>query len=147
MVFRRTLFGSPPSLLASLPRATDRNSTLARREALSREEARLTQRINQLRGEMDDLSNALHYQPPQSVPPRPAPPPGRTPPGPLHATESLSTLAFINAGRRAQNLPLLTERDIIPGPAQPAKAAKIDPKATANMILECGDRARGRKPK
>jgi hypothetical protein len=60
MVFRRNLFGSRPSLLASLPRATDRDSTLARREALAREEARLTQRINQLRGEMDDLSNSLH---------------------------------------------------------------------------------------
>jgi hypothetical protein len=58
--FRRNLFGLPPALLANLPRATDRNSTLVRREALAREEARLAQRLNALRDEMDALSNQLH---------------------------------------------------------------------------------------
>jgi hypothetical protein len=40
-MFKRTrnLYGSPPSLLAGIPRSTDRDSMLARREALAREEA------------------------------------------------------------------------------------------------------------
>jgi hypothetical protein len=101
---------------------------LARREALAAEETRLAKRIDQLRNEQDDLSNALRQ-------------PNPLPPG-LRATERLSVLAIINAGRRARNEPPLTERDIIAGPEQP-KAQAIDHVILAAQIEHAGRVARG----
>jgi hypothetical protein len=128
MAIRRNLFGLPPPLLAALPRATDRNSTLARREARAAEEARLARRIDQLRNEIDTLSNTLL----QPNPPAPG----------LRETERLSTLAIVNAGRKARNEPLLTERDIVAGPEQP-RAQKIDPGVLAAHIVHASRVARG----
>jgi hypothetical protein len=146
-MFRRTLFSVPPPLLAA-PRTMTRNDAIARREALAREEARLSQRIDALRGEMDDLSNQLHGGGPSPpIPPRPSPPPGQPPPPPgLRETKSLTTIEFINAGRRAQNLPPLTANDIIEGPPQPQRVAKIDAAATAAAIIRAGQVARGELP-
>jgi hypothetical protein len=75
------------------------------------------------------LSNALH-----------------SPPAPgLRETKPLSTLDFVNAGHKAANRPLLTERDLFASPEQPVKAQKIDPKAAADFIIECGERAGGKR--
>jgi hypothetical protein len=142
MAFRRNLFGSPPSLLANLPRVRSHNDIVAERERLALQEARLSRQIDDLRARQDDLSNSLHRPTSPTIPDyRPAPPPGRTPPAPLHKTEELSTVAFVNAGRKARNLPPLSERDLVAGPVQQPKV-----QATATMILRAGERARGIKP-
>jgi hypothetical protein len=57
MGFRRNLFGSPPSLLANLPRL--RNKLVAERERLAREEAKAVERVDTLRDIMDSMSNEL----------------------------------------------------------------------------------------
>jgi hypothetical protein len=131
-MFRRTLFSVPPPLLAT-PRVPTRNDMIARREALAAEERRVLARVEQLRSQMDDLSNALD---------RPSPPSTAQPNEPRpHA----APLAIVNAGRKARNLPLLTERDIERGPEQP-KPQKIDPVATAAQIVAAGNRRRGETP-
>jgi hypothetical protein len=66
----------------------------------------------------------------------PSPPPG------LRETQRLSVLSIVNAGRKARNEPLLTERDIVAGPKQP-KPAKIDPAVLAARIVNAGRVARG----
>jgi hypothetical protein len=61
MAFRRTLYGSPPPLLAALPRL--RNDLLASRARLACEEAKAVERVDQLRSIMDDMSNELAQRP------------------------------------------------------------------------------------
>jgi hypothetical protein len=99
---------------------------LAERERLSREERLAAQRLDKLRGELDELSNQL----------------GIAGPAPLRESEKDPALWMINQDRSRRGLPPLAE--VPPGAPQP-KPQKIDPAKTAKAIISAGRRARGEK--
>jgi hypothetical protein len=109
------------------PRPPDRNSMLAERERLSREERLAAQRLDQVRSELDELSNQL----------------GVARPAPVRESERDPALWMVNQDRSRRGLPPLTKLE--PGPAQPKRGGPIDAAATAKAIVSAGRRARGEK--
>jgi hypothetical protein len=130
MTFRRfRSIGSPPRLLAGLPRAMDRNSILAKREQLAARERSLAQEIERLRAQQDDLSNALH---------QPAPESGR-----------VDVRSMINEELRSRPLDTAAGARLISEAGDRARAGapvKLPPRGSvARLIVLAGRKARGEK--
>jgi hypothetical protein len=108
------------------PRVINRNDLLAERERLAREERLASERLDKVRGELDEVSNQL----------------GVAGPAPVRESERNPALWMANEARARQGLPPLTE--LPPSVPQP-KAQKIDPATTAAAIVAAGRRARGER--
>jgi hypothetical protein len=103
------------------PRVLSRNDLLAERERLAREERQASQRLDALRGQLDELSNKLGVAQRES--------------------ERDPALWMTNQARAHQGLPPLKE--LPPGPPQPKRGGPIDAAGTAKAIIAAGRRARG----
>jgi hypothetical protein len=120
-----TLFPRFPRTAPRLatPRPPDRNSMLAERERLAREERLAAQRLDKVRSELDELSNQL----------------GVAGPTPMRESERDPALWMVNQDRSRRGLPPLTKLE--PSVPQP-KPQKIDPAQTAAAIIAAGRKAR-----
>jgi hypothetical protein len=113
-----------PRLVA--PRPPARNDLVAERERLAREERLASERLDKVRGELDEVSNQLG---------------GASPGTTARDSEGDPALWMVNQDRSRRGLPPLAKLE--PGAPQPKRGGAIDPIATAAAILSAGRNARG----
>jgi hypothetical protein len=108
------------------PRAPTRNDLVAEQARLAREERLASERLDRLRGQLDEIGNQLG---------------GAAPGTTLRESERDPALWMVNQDRSRRGLPPLTKLE--PGAPQPERGGPIDPVKTAAAIVAAGRKARG----